>query len=63
MRLGELLDRASKRAGISRDALDEALTGVEPDEVIMAAYRCLGFKVTAEGDSDPKAGSPATPTS
>ena len=62
-----ILERAAKRAGVSRDALDEALTGVEPDEVIMAAYRCLGFRVgadgSAEGDSDPKAASPATPTS
>ena len=58
-----ILERSAKRAGVSRDALDEALVGVEPDEVIMCAYRCLGFKVASEGDSDPKAASPVTPTS
>jgi hypothetical protein len=57
-----ILDRAAKRAGVGRDALDEALTGVEPDEVIMCAYRCLGFKVTQEGSADPNATSRQTPT-
>ena len=56
-----ILDRAAKRAGIGRDALDEALTGVEPDEVIMCAYRCLGFRVTQEGSADPNATSRPTP--
>jgi len=56
-----ILDRAAKRAGVGRDALDEALTGVEPDEVIMCAYRCLGFKVTQEGSADPNATSRPTP--
>jgi hypothetical protein len=58
-----ILDRAAKRAGVTREALDEALTGVEPDQVIMCAYRCLGFKVTDEGSADPNAQSRPTPLS
>jgi hypothetical protein len=48
-----ILDRAAMRAGVSKDALGEALTGVEPDQVIMCAYRCLGFKLADEGSADP----------
>jgi hypothetical protein len=58
-----ILDRAAKRAGVTREALDEALVGVEPDQVIMCAYRCLGFKVAQEGSADPNVPSPPTPTS
>jgi hypothetical protein len=55
-----ILDRAAKRAGVSREALDEALTGVEPDDVMICAYRCLGFKMSGETDADPNAQSRPT---
>ena len=57
-----ILDRAAKRAGVSREALDEALTGIEPDQVIMCAYRCLGFRIAEEGSADPNAQSRPTPS-
>ena len=59
-----ILDRAATRAGVSKDALNEALTGVEPDEVILCAYRCLGFSLADAGDgsADPNAGSRQTPS-
>jgi hypothetical protein len=56
-----ILDRAAKRASVTREALDEALTGVEPDQVIMCAYRCLGFRVAEESGADPNAQSRPTP--
>ena len=57
-----ILDRAAKRAGVSREALDEALTGIEPDQVIMCAYRCLGFRIAEEGSADPNVQSRPTPS-
>jgi hypothetical protein len=49
-----IIDRAATRAGLSRDALDEALEGVQPDDIMLTAYRCMGFKLAdddkTEGD-------------
>lgn len=53
-----ILDRAAQRAGVSRDALDEAMVGHQPDELMMCAYRCMGFRVaddSKEGDERPNA--------
>ena len=57
-----VLDRAALRANVSKDALNEALTGVDPEEVIMCAYRCLGFSLANEGSADPNASSRQTPS-
>lgn len=46
-----IIDRAASRAGVSREALDDAMVGLQPEELMMCAYRCMGFKVASDGDS------------
>jgi len=48
-----IIDRAAARAGVTREALDDAMVGLQPEELMMCAYRCMGFKVSPEpGEAD-----------
>jgi hypothetical protein len=44
-----ILDRAAQRASVSREALDDAMTGLQPDELMLCAYRCMGFRMSDGG--------------
>jgi hypothetical protein len=41
-----IIDRAATRAGVTREAVDEAMVGLQPEELMLCAYRCMGFKVS-----------------
>ena len=46
-----IIDRSAARAGISRETLDAAMVGVQPEDLMMCAYRCMGFKVASDDDA------------
>jgi hypothetical protein len=53
-----IIDRAASRAGVSREALDDAMVGLQPEELMMCAYRCMGFKVASDEDGKDEGKSP-----
>lgn len=50
-----ILERAARRANVPLESLDAAMEGVQPDEIIMCAFRCMGFKIAEPGEQSPNA--------